>query len=174
MVREVLLCFVFALVVGSLINGYKPSAGDNMGTTTSSATGTATQAEGGLPSVNEANFQEEVVNSATPVFVDFYTDWCGPCKEMAPIVADLAGQFKGTVKFVRVNGDTSPKLVERYQAEGYPTFMMFKNGEKVDMVAGTRPRSALFSFIQKYVDSDTSTGQPAAPVLRSSAGEQQG
>lgn len=79
------------------------------------------------------NFQEEVVESSLPVLVDFYADWCGPCKMMGPIVKGLADQYEGRIKVGKINVDEQPALAQQFRVMSIPTFIVFKDGK----VAGT-------------------------------------
>ncbi|UMB54656.1 thioredoxin [Lutibacter sp. A64] len=72
----------------------------------------------------------EIVNQEVPVLVDFYADWCGPCKSMAPVLKQLKSELKDTVKIIKINVDTNQSLAAKYQVQGVPTFMVFKNGKQ--------------------------------------------
>ena len=83
-----------------------------------------------------ANFEEEVLNSDVPVLVDFYADWCGPCKMMGPIVSKLAEEFEGKAKVGKVNIDDEMSIAQKYRVMSIPTFIIFKNGEAVSTIIG--------------------------------------
>lgn len=91
----------------------------------------------------DANFQKEALESDIPVLVDFYADWCGPCKMMAPIVTELAEEYNGVFKIGKINVDDNPKTAEQYRVMTIPTMIVFKNGEAVDKVVGAVPKKAL-------------------------------
>ena len=92
--------------------------------------------------LNETNFEPEVLKAAGPVLVDFYAPWCGPCKMLAPFLEQLAGEFTGRVKFVKLNVDDAPELAGRYNITGVPTLMLFRGGKMVEQMIGlSAPRS---------------------------------
>ena len=91
----------------------------------------------------EANFETEVLKSDIPVLVDFYADWCGPCKMMMPIVEKMAEKYDGKMKVGKVNSDENGNLAGRYNIMSIPSFLIFKNGEVIDSVAGAMSADAL-------------------------------
>lgn len=91
--------------------------------------------------VTEATFDSEVLKSPTPVMVDFWAVWCGPCKQIGPIIEDLAGSYAGKVKIVKVDIDSNPGLSMKYSIRSIPTILFFKNGNVVDQVVGAYPRA---------------------------------
>lgn len=91
----------------------------------------------------DANFQAEALESDIPVLVDFYADWCGPCKMMAPIVNELADEYAGVYKIGKLNVDDSPKTAEKYRVMTIPTFLFIKNGQVVESHVGGIPKKAL-------------------------------
>ncbi len=88
----------------------------------------------------DKDFKKEVLESSIPVMVDFYAEWCGPCKQMAPIVDDLAKQFEGKVKIGKVDVDANPETPQMYGVQSIPTFVLLKNGEVVNKFTGARPK----------------------------------
>lgn len=98
--------------------------------------------------VNDNNFEAEVLKSELPVLVDFYADWCGPCKMMGPVVEQLAGDFKGQFKIVKLNVDESPETAEKYGVMSIPTFILFKNGQAADQKVGGMPKDALAAMLR--------------------------
>ena len=90
--------------------------------------------------VNDGTFDQEVLKSATPVMVDFWAVWCGPCRQISPIVEDLAGQYEGRVKVVKVDVDSSPNVAMKYGIRNIPTILFFKGGQVVDSLIGAYPR----------------------------------
>ena len=91
----------------------------------------------------EQNFEEEVIKSDIPVLVDFYADWCGPCKMMMPIVEKLAETYDGKIKVGKVNSDEEGNLAGKYNIMSIPSFLIFKNGEVVDSALGAMSMEAL-------------------------------
>jgi len=100
--------------------------------------------------VTDKTFQKEVLESAQLTIVDFWAPWCGPCRMIAPIVEELAGEYAGRVKFVKVNTDENGDAPSRYGVRGIPTLGFFKGGSLIDTVVGAVPKSALKSSIDKH------------------------
>ena len=90
-----------------------------------------------------ANFEEEVVNSSVPVLVDFYADWCGPCKMMGPVVAKLAEEYEGKAKVGKINVDEEEDLAARFNVMSIPFFAIIKDGKLVDSQTGASSKDAL-------------------------------
>jgi thioredoxin 1 len=82
-------------------------------------------------SVSDATFEKEVLQSAEPVLVDFFAEWCGPCKAMAPALEQVAAELKGKVKFAKLDVDQNPEITQKYGIQAMPTLLIFKGGEKV-------------------------------------------
>ena len=98
--------------------------------------------------ITESNFETEVLGSETPVFVDFFANWCGPCKMMSPIVDDLEGAFEGTVKFAKCDIDENMEVAGRYNVMSIPTMMVFKGGQPAMTVVGAVSKSDLEAKIR--------------------------
>mgnify|MGYP004552626663 CR=1 FL=1 len=99
--------------------------------------------------VNEQNFQTEVLSSAQTVLVDFYADWCGPCKMLAPTVAELAEEYEGRVRVGKLNVDEQPELAIRYKVASIPTLLLFRNGEPVAKSVGYCEKAELTALLDR-------------------------
>ena len=104
-----------------------------------------------VPAVTDATFKAEVLDSAGPVLVDFWDPWCGPCRMVAPVVGEIAEQFEGQVKVVKLNTDETPNIASQYGIRRIPTLMIFKGGQKVDMVVGAVPKTTLANTLSKHL-----------------------
>ena len=101
--------------------------------------------------VTDATFEDEVVKSDRPVLVDFWADWCAPCKIIAPLVEELAEEFEGKVKFTKLDVDSNPKTATSYGIRGIPTLLIFNGGQPVDQVVGAVPKSVLKRRLEQAV-----------------------
>jgi thioredoxin 1 len=95
----------------------------------------------------DANFDSEVIKSDTPVLVDFWAPWCGPCKMVAPIVEEISSEYQGRLKVGKVNTDDNQRVAMEYGVMSIPTLMIFKGGEVVERIIGAQPKTALTSKI---------------------------
>ena len=93
--------------------------------------------------ISDATFDEEVVKADTVVLVDFWAEWCGPCKMIAPIVEELAEEFDGKVKFTKLDVDSNPRSATNFGIRGIPTLLIFNDGKPIDQVVGAVPKSVL-------------------------------
>lgn len=96
----------------------------------------------------DANFEKEALESDIPVLVDFYADWCGPCKMVAPIVAELAGEYDGVFKIGKLNVDEEPETAGKYRVMSIPTMIIFKAGKAVDTIVGAVPKKAILDKLE--------------------------
>lgn len=97
----------------------------------------------GVQEVNDDNFNTEVLQSSQPVLVDFWAPWCGPCRQIGPVVEQLAGENAGSAKVVKLNVDDAPGAAGNYGVSSIPTLMVFKGGEVVDRFVGVQPKARL-------------------------------
>lgn len=104
-----------------------------------------------LTAVKDSEFEKVVLESDSPVVVDFWAEWCGPCKALMPVVEEVANELGGKVKIVKVNIDENPEAPTKYGVRGVPTLMMFKNGQVVDTRVGGMPKSQLTEWIEEQV-----------------------
>jgi thioredoxin 1 len=158
--KEAIVVFVIALVIGAGINQWQaatsataeqPQSQTQPQTQTQAQTpgagggtsGEALAATNSVPETSDATFQTDVLNSREPVFVDFNATWCGPCKLMAPIVAELAGEYQGKAKFYSMDVDKSPSTAAKYNVNAIPTFIIFKGGKRGESFTGVVPKSDL-------------------------------
>ncbi|MCZ8118584.1 MAG: thioredoxin [Microcystis sp. LE18-22.4A] len=107
-----------------------------------------------VPAVTDATFKDEVLDSANLVLVDFWAPWCGPCRMVAPVVEEIAKDFKGQVKVVKLNTDENPIIASQYGIRSIPTLMIFKEGQKVDTVVGAVPKTTLANTLTKHLKPD--------------------
>jgi thioredoxin 1 len=101
--------------------------------------------------VTDGTFETEVLKSEQPVIVDFWAEWCAPCRAIAPILKDLAGTYDGKVRIVKVNVDDSQQTAGTYGIRSIPTVLAFQNGQVVEQLMGARPKSAFVEMIDKLV-----------------------
>ena len=102
-------------------------------------------------SVTDASFQADVLESDVPVLVDFWAPWCGPCRMVAPVVDEISEQYEGKIKVVKLNTDENPNIASQYGIRSIPTLMIFKGGQRVDMVVGAVPKTTLANTLEKYL-----------------------
>jgi len=101
--------------------------------------------------VSDDTFDDEVINSEVPVLVDFWADWCTPCKMIAPIVEDLAEEYDGKIKFAKLDVDSNPNTATTYGVRSIPTLLIFKSGSPVDQVVGAIPKNVLKRHLENVM-----------------------
>ncbi len=104
-----------------------------------------------LIEVTDEEFDEEVLQADLPVLVDFWAEWCGPCKIVGPIVEELAEEYDGRVKFVKLDTEENFEVPDRYGIRNLPTLLVFKGGEQVDQVFGALPKAELKRTLEKVI-----------------------
>lgn len=98
--------------------------------------------------VTHENFEEEILRSQLPVLVDFYADWCGPCRMLSPVMEEIANEFAGKIKVCRVNADKQTKLAAKYRVNALPTVIAFRNGERVDSSVGVKTKQQILMLLR--------------------------
>lgn len=96
-------------------------------------------------------FDEEVLNSSKPIFVDFWAEWCGPCRAVSPAVEEVSKEFEGRVDFVKVNVDDNNKLAQRYSIFSIPTLAIFQNGKVIAQATGAASKDTIKAYIDKHI-----------------------
>ena len=101
--------------------------------------------------VSDANFGEEVLSSKEPVLVDFWAEWCGPCRAISPVLEELSAELKGKVKIVKLNVDENPNVTVKYDVRSIPTMILFKDGDAADMKIGAgTPKAGLAKWLESH------------------------
>ena len=101
--------------------------------------------------VTERNFEEEVIASKVPVIVDFWADWCMPCKMIAPVLEELDSEYDGNLKVAKLDVDDQPELAQQYNVVSIPTLLVFKDGEMVKQHVGAAPKETLRELVAEYM-----------------------
>ncbi|HCM06540.1 MAG TPA: thioredoxin [Oceanospirillales bacterium] len=104
-----------------------------------------------VPMINAAQFGAEVENGSGVVLVDFFADWCGPCKMIAPVLEQLAEEYEAKLKIVKINADEEGDILAKYAVRGLPTMMVFKDGQSVDVTVGAQPYPAIKAMLEKHL-----------------------
>lgn len=158
--KELLISFLIALILGAVINGYlkgtepqppvqqeNPAGQPSFPETASAPSGEATTPGSLVSDTSDSSFVADVIHSDKPVLVDFFATWCGPCKKMAPTIEQIAQERKESLKVVRLDVDYNPEVSARYQVMQIPTIILFKNGEPQFRHLGILPYKQLSSEV---------------------------
>ena len=101
--------------------------------------------------VSDDSFESDVLSANGPVLVDYWAEWCGPCKQIAPVLDELAGEYDGKLTIAKLNVDENPETPPRYGIRGIPTLMLFKDGEVAGTKVGAVSKSQLAEFVDQYI-----------------------
>lgn len=102
--------------------------------------------------LTDSNFEDEVIKSEHPVLVDFWAEWCGPCRMIGPVVEEMAGEYEGKAKIGKVNVDNNPEVSVKYGIRSIPALLIFKNGEVVDQIIGAVPKTHLTKQLEAQLN----------------------
>ena len=109
-----------------------------------------------MKNISKEQWEQEVINSDKPVFVDFWATWCGPCQMVSPIVEELAKEYEDIVNFVKVDVDQNKELASKYNILSIPTLTIFRNGQVVAQTAGARSKESIRNYIDKNIQTEAS------------------
>ena len=106
---------------------------------------------GAVGTLDDTTFDEEIGSADTPVLVDFWAEWCGPCKMIAPILEEIADEHGDAVRIAKLNVDEAPDIARRYEVMSIPTMILFKDGEEAKRIVGAKPKQALLDDMQPFL-----------------------
>jgi thioredoxin 1 len=104
-----------------------------------------------VPMINAAQFESDIEGGVGVTLVDFYADWCGPCKMIAPVLEQLAEEYEGQLKIVKIDADEEPEVLAKYAVRGLPTMMVFKDGQSVGVTVGAQPYPAIKAMLETHL-----------------------
>lgn len=102
--------------------------------------------------INKSNFENEVINADKPVLLDFYADWCGPCKMLSPVLSEIADEYADVLKVAKVNVDDEPELAMKFKVSSIPMLVLFKDGRIVSTSVGYRPKDEILNELKLYIN----------------------
>ena len=102
--------------------------------------------------INKSNFENEVINADKPVLLDFYADWCGPCKMLSPVLSEIADKYADVLRVAKVNVDDEPELAMKFKVSSIPMLVLFKNGKIISTSVGYRPKDEILNELKLYMN----------------------
>ena len=104
--------------------------------------------------INKSNFENEVINADKPVLLDFYADWCGPCKMLSPVLSEIADEYADVIRVAKVNVDDEPELAMKFKVSSIPMLVLFKDGRIVSTSVGYRPKDEILNELKLYMNQE--------------------
>lgn len=101
--------------------------------------------------INDNNFDDEVINAQGLTIVDFWAPWCGPCRKLGPVLDEIASEYEGKIRILKLNTDENLKTAKDYSVSGLPTLLLFKEGKAVERLVGLMPKTSIVSNIEKHI-----------------------